>query len=115
MSPSAVVPGVKGEEDVVLTDVEPDPQLRPEPPVLGEDEPVGGQGEADVVALLLLSGISLNNVAIAFPVHILQIDPNLTKGSRTTDQKAEQIRTQRTMKTVCNSIWRYVTTRTYKT
>ena len=79
MSPSAVVPGVKGEEDVVLTDVEPDPQLRPEPPVLGEDEPVGGQGEADVVALLL-SRMSLNNVAIAFPIHILQIDHNWQKG-----------------------------------
>ena len=48
---SPVVPGVQSEEDVVLTDVEPDPQLRPELPVLGEDESVGREGEANVVAL----------------------------------------------------------------
>ena len=48
---SPVVPGVQSEEDVVLTDVEPDPQLRPELAVLGEDESVGREGEANVVAL----------------------------------------------------------------
>ena len=48
---SAVVPGVEGEEDVVLTDVEPDPQLRPQLAVLGEDESVGREREANVVAL----------------------------------------------------------------
>ena len=40
---STVGSGVQSEEDVVLTDVEPDPQLRPELAVLGEDESVGRQ------------------------------------------------------------------------
>ena len=50
----AVVPGVECEEDVVLADVEPDPELRPEPPVLGQDQPVRRQREANVVALRIV-------------------------------------------------------------
>ena len=48
---SPVVPGVECEEDVVLADVQSDPQLRPVLAVLGEDEAVGREGEAPLVAL----------------------------------------------------------------